>query len=285
MVSPIGIGRDRFWTALTEGHSGVRPIRAFAAAGLPVRIGAEVDDFDPKAYVRPRKSLKIMCRDAQLGMAAATLACQDAGLSAGMVDPERFGVVLGADRISTALEDSEPMYRGCFVEQRFDFDRWGTEGMAACHPLTFLKVLPNMIASHISIAQDARGPNNTIHQAEVSGLVAVSEAARVIQRGAADVMIAGGASSQMSAFHGTRRCALGILSHQQADPAAAMRPFDAGRDGQVWGEGAAIFILEDRHHAEARGAHTLARLLGWASTCAFQFLLLLQIPSELVFVI
>ncbi len=267
VVSPIGIGRDRFWAALTEGRSGVKPIRAFAEAGLPVCIGAEVEQFDPKEYVRPRKSLKVMCRDAQLGMAAATLACQDAGLKAGCVDPLRYGIVLGADRISNTLADSEAMYRRCVVQQRFDFDRWGTEGLAVCPPLCFLKVLPNMIASHISIAQDAQGPNNTIHQTDVSALVALSEAARTVRYGRADVMIAGAASSQMNPFDCVRRCALGFLSSQQQDPEAAMRPFDASRNGQVWGEGAAVFILENERHATARGAQIMARVLGWSSTC------------------
>ena len=143
----------------------------------------------------------------------------------------------------------------------FDFSRWGKEGMAASFPLNFLKVLPNMIASHVSIAQDARGPNNTIHQGEVSGLLAVAEAASVIRRGAADAMLAGGASSQLSPFDCVRHCMMGDISRRQDDPAAAMRPFDADRDGQVWGEGAAAFILESRPHAEAAGPRS------WRACC------------------
>jgi 3-oxoacyl-[acyl-carrier-protein] synthase II len=128
-------------------------------------------------------------------------------------------------------------------------------------------VLPNMIASHISIAQDARGPNNTIHQAEVSGLLAVSEAASVIQRGMADVMMAGGASSLMHPFDFIRRWVMGTMSPRRDDPETIVRPFDACRDGQVWSEGAAVLVLESRRHADARGAKVLARLLGCASTC------------------
>ena len=267
VVSPIGIGRERFWTALCRGESGIGQIRLFDPSELPIRIAAEVDDFDPRVYVSNRKGLKVMCRDAQLGVAAATLACRDARISPGHVDPDRFGVVLGADRICNRLEDSVETYRRCLVGGRFDFSRWGTDGLAGSYPLNFLKVLPNMIASHVSIAHDARGPNNTIHHAELSGLMAVAEAARVIQRGSADVMIAGGASSQMTPFDCIRRCVMEILSHRQDNPAAAMRPFDADRDGQVWGEGAAAFILENRQHAQARGAGVLARLLSWAATC------------------
>jgi len=267
VVSPIGVGRDRFWDSLCAGRSGVARIRQFDPGALPVQIAAEVRDFDPKPYVKPRKNLKVMARDAQLGVAASTLACQDAGVAEGVVDPERFGVVLGADRIAGSARDSEATYRACMVAGKFDFSRWGTEGMAGTFPLSFLRLLPNMTASHVSIAHDARGPSNTIHQAGVSSLLAVSEAARVIQRGAADVMIAGGASSQMSPYDWVRHCLGGGLSTSRDDPTTVLRPFDAGRDGQVRGEGAAAFIMESRSHAQARGATILARVLAWASTC------------------
>lgn len=267
MVSPIGIGKAEVRDSFRAGKSGIGPIRLFDPTGLPVRIAAEVGDFDAKAYVRPRKSLKVMARDTHLGVAAAMLACQDANVVPGAVEPERFGVILGADRICNDLEFAEPSYRAYTVDGEFDFDRWGTDGLDTTFPLSFLRVLPNMIASHVSIAHDARGPNNTIHQAGLSGLLAVVEAARVIQRGMADVMIAGGASSQMDPFDWVRHCVSGVLSTSRGDPTGVMRPFDAHRDGQVWGEGAAAFIVESRRHAEARKAPVLARVLGWASTC------------------
>ncbi len=267
IVSPIGIGREAFWRSLCQGRSGVGVVRRFDSAGLPISLAAEVLDFDPKQHVAQRKQLKVMCRDAQLGVAAAGLACQDAGLGPGKIDPDRFGVVLGADRICTALDDSQAAYLACLVNGSFDFSRWWHYGAAASFPLNFLKVLPNMIASHVSIAQDARGPNNTIHQSEVSGLLAVAEAADVIRRGAADVILAGGASSQLNPFDCIRHCVMGCLSHRQDDPTAAMRPFDADRDGQVFGEGAAVLVLERRRHAEARGAKILAGISSTASTC------------------
>lgn len=267
VVSPVGIGKQLFWDALCAGRSGVAVIRSFNPEGVPVQIAAEVKDFDPRAYVKQRKSLKVMSRDAQLGIAASVLACRDAGIEDGAIDPERFGVILGADRICNPVEDSESPYRACIADGAFDFGRWSTAGMAAAYPLGFLKVLPNMIASHVSIAHDARGPNNTIHHADTSGLLAVIEAARVIQRGAADVMLAGGASSQMTPFDWSCHCAIRHLSRHQGDPTEAVRPFDADRDGEVFGEGAGVFILESRRNAEARGARPLARILGFASTC------------------
>jgi 3-oxoacyl-[acyl-carrier-protein] synthase II len=267
IVSPIGIGREAFWQSLCHGRSGVGTLHLFDPTGLPIRTAAEVRDFDAKRYVPQRKQLKVMCRDAQLGVAAAHLACREAGLGPGKIDPERFGVVLGADRICTALDDSEPSYRACLVDGRFDFSRWWQQGAAASFPLNFLKVLPNMIASHVSIGEDARGPNNTIHQAEASGLLAVAEAAEAIRRGMADVMLAGGASSQLNPFDCIRHCVMGCLSPRQDDPAAAMRPFDADRDGQVFGEGAAVLVLERRRHAEARGVQVLAAVRSAASAC------------------
>jgi 3-oxoacyl-[acyl-carrier-protein] synthase II len=267
VASPIGIGRERFWSSLLQCQSGVARIGLFDPSSLPVQVAAEVRGFDPKPYVANRKSLKVMSRDAQLGMAASALACRDAGIAPGKVDPERFGIVLGADSICNPVDDSVATYSQCMTDGQFDFRRWATDGMAASFPLGFLRVLPNMIASHISIAQDARGPNNTIHQAEMSSALAVIEAATVIQRGAADVMMAGGASSQMNPVDCLRRSIMGLLSNRQDDPARILRPFDAGHDGQVWGEGATVLVLESRRRAESRAARPLARLLGWGIAC------------------
>lgn len=267
LVSPLGIGNQAVGEALRAGRSGIRALESFDASALPVRIGGEVRGFNPKDYIVQRKTLKVMARDSQIGIAASVLACQDAGIAPGKVDPERFGVVLGADRICGSLEDSEAPYRKCIQQGQFDFRLWGTEGMANSFPLSFLKVLPNMIASHVSIVQDARGPNNTIHQGDVSGLQAIVEAARVIQRGAADVMIAGGASSRATPLDWAIHCVVGRLSRRNDDPATVLRPFDADRSGEVYGEGAAVFVLESRRHAEARHARVLARLLGLGVAC------------------
>jgi 3-oxoacyl-[acyl-carrier-protein] synthase II len=243
----------------------VAPIRLTNCEALPARIAGEVKDFDPRASVKQRKTLKLMCRDAQLAVAAAALACRDAGIEDGVIDPERFGVALGADRICSSMEDCDLIYRPCLVDGRFDFSRWGTEGMGSAFPLGFLRVLPNMSACHISINQDARGPNNTIHQCDTSSLQAVIEAARVIQRGMADVMIAGGASSTMNPFDWAARGVSGRLSPRSDDPRDVMRPFDALRDGEVAAEGAAVYLLESSRHAQARKARILARILGGAS--------------------
>ncbi len=267
VVGPLGIGRQAFWSALLAGTSGVSESTNFDARGLPVRLVAEIRDFDPQAFVKPRKSLKVMARDTQLGMTAAALARDDAGLTAPSIDPDRFGVVYAADTINPTLSESADPYRPCIQDDQFHMEQWGTRGFDASFPLGMLKLLPNMIACHVSISHDARNHNNTLYMGDVSGLLAIGEAASVIQRGAAEVMLAGGASSRMQALDWARACVTLELSHRHEDPSAASRPFDARRDGQVRGEGAAALILEDRKHATRRGATVLASVLGWSSSC------------------
>jgi 3-oxoacyl-[acyl-carrier-protein] synthase II len=265
VVSPIGIGKDAFAASLTACRGGIRRIELFTNGDLPLPVGGEVRDFDPKLYVRPRKSLKVMSRDIQFAFAAADLACADARLREQPPDPERLGIVFGSDLIPCDLEEIAPAYRSSMAGGQFDFRRWGPAFMTDLFPLWMLKYLPNMPACHIGIAQDARGPNNSLTLGEVSSLSAVAEAMRVIERGQADAMIAGGGGSRV---HPTL-----LMAHRAydpalhgIDPAAACRPFDARRQVKVYGEGAGAFILEARHHAQARGANVLASILGYAAT-------------------
>lgn len=265
VISPIGIGTNAFWNSLCAGQSGVRPLQAFDTSGGCFHFGAEVLDFDPKEYVKPRKSLKVMSRDIQFGVAAADLARSDAGLTEGQVDPERFGVVFGADLMHCQLEDVENAYRRCTIDGRFDFSLWGKYAMEDVFPLWMLKYLPNMPACHIAIAHDARGPNNSHSLAEASALAAMSEACRVIERGHADVMITGGTCSRIHPTLWVRSSLLPVSRRNEA-PERASRPFDAGRDGFVNGEGAAALILESREHALSRGAKILASVRGFGAS-------------------
>ena len=266
VVSPIGIGCDRFWESLAAGTSGIRLVDLFDASSLKVRFGGQIPDFDPKVAVRPRKSLKVMSREIQLGFAAADMAIADASIAAGGIEPERFGVVFGNDMIYADLEDLETTYRRARSPAGFDFRAWSEAIHEEVHPLWLLKHLPNMTASHIAIAHDARGPNNTIVLGDVSSLLAVAEAASVIERGWADVMLAGGTGCRL---HPTALVARGdaLLSHRADDVERSSRPFDRGRDGLVNGEGSGAIILETREHAERRGATIRARLLGTAARC------------------
>jgi len=266
VVSPLGIGRRPFWEALVAGASGIRPLTRFDASGLTVRFGGQIPDFDPKHFVRPRKSLKVMSRDIQLGFTAADLAIADARLAAADVTAERFGVVFGGDMIYADLEDLEGTYRRAVADGAFDYARWSDAIQQELHPLWLLKHLPNMTASHGAIAHDARGPNNSIVLGDVSGLLAVAEAASVIRRGWADVMLAGGTGCRL---HPAALVARGTaqLSQRNSDIEAASRPFDRDRDGIVNGEGAGAIVLESRAHAERRGATILGRILATAVRC------------------
>ncbi len=263
VVSPIGIGQEAFWASLIEGRSGVRKLTVCADPDL-VPFGGEVIDFDPKNYVRQRKSLKVMSRDIQLAFAAAEMACTQARHHENPINPERLGIVFGDDMIPCELSELVPAYRSCIIDGCFDYKRWGEASMAEIFPLWMLKYLPNMPACHIGIAQDARGPNNTLTLGDVSSLSAATEAVRVIERGAADAMIVGGAGSRI---HPTMlfRGGLFELSRRSDDPAGASRPFDATRDGMVNGEGAGAFVFEGAEHARARGAAPLARILGYCA--------------------
>src|SRR5262249_38175935 len=144
------------------------------------------------------------------------------------LDPERVGVVFGADMIYCELPELASVFRACLVDGQHSKPLWGVKAMSELYPLWMLKYLPNMAACHIGIAVDARGPNNSITLGEVSSLLAIAEAMRTIERGQADVVITGGGSSRLHPtpllYRGEQR-----LSHRNDDPAAASRPFDAGR--------------------------------------------------------
>jgi 3-oxoacyl-[acyl-carrier-protein] synthase II len=266
VVSPLGIGADTVWRGLAAGESGIRPIDCFDARGLRVPYGGQVPGFDPRALIRPRKSLKVMSRVIQLGFVAAEQAMRDAGLGRGGTCPERFGAVMGTDMIYADIEDLEPTYRRAHRDGGFDYGLWAESILAETHPLWLLKYLPNMTASHVAIAHDARGPSNTIVLGDVSSLLAIGEAASVIRRGRADVMLAGGTSSRL---HPTAIVARGepAVPVAVADWQRVCRPFDRDRAAMLDGEGAAVFVLESRAHAEARGAPLRGRLLAETAGC------------------
>jgi len=261
VVCPIGIGKHPFWQSLMAGASGVRRLTHYDPTSLPVPFGAEVIDFQPKDFVTPRKSLKVMCREIQTGFSAARLALSDARLADGAVEPDRLGVLFGSEMFYGELQDMIESYRASANNGEFEMSRWGPEGIPKLFPLWMLMYLPNMAACHVAIALDARGPNNTVSQGDASSMLAFIEAVRVIERGLADVMIVGGSGTRLNPTPLMYRTDKN-LSHRLEDPTAASRPFDADRDGMVNGEGAGAFILEAREYAEARAANIQARVLG-----------------------
>jgi len=263
IVSPLGIGIDPFIESLRQGRSAVEPLSPYAEQGMMPHIGARVHDFDAEKFVH-RKTLKVMSREIQSAYAATDLALKHAGLAKGAVDPDRLGIVLGSEMLYGKIDELADAFRHCTADGQFHFEQWGKAAMHDIFPLWMLKYLPNMAACHVGIAHDARGPNNTITQGENSSLMAVMEAASYIQRGLADVAIAGGTGSRISEaalpFRGTLDVSL-----SPAEPTTVSRPFDAQRSGMVIGEGAGSLVLESRLHAEKRGANILASIAGFAS--------------------
>lgn len=267
-VTPLGTGNEVFWRNLAAGKSGVRKIQAFNVEGADHRIAAEVVDYDPKKHVQQRKTLKLMAQDIQLAMGAANLAVQDAGLELDSIDKPRFGVNFGAGLIATELSEISPAVRvSVNGSRKVDLKEWGKEGFGHLFPLWMLKYLPNMPACHISIVYDAQGPNNTITAGEASATLAMGEALRVMQRGTADVFLAGGTDSKIHPLSIVRLALLGRLTKRNDEPSEAMRPFDRQRDGTVPGEGSAVAVFEELSHAKRRGANIRAELLGFGSCC------------------
>jgi len=139
IVSPIGVGADAFWNSLISCSSGIMPLHWRGDRELSTPIGGAVKDFDPSRYIRPKKNLKVMGREIQLGVAAAELACRDGRMDPGVVAPERYGVVFGADTMATELDEVVNAYRACIVDGKFCFARWGEKGDSGIVPLWMLK--------------------------------------------------------------------------------------------------------------------------------------------------
>jgi 3-oxoacyl-[acyl-carrier-protein] synthase II len=269
VLTPIGLSPEDFWSALSSGRSGIAAISSFDATRLPVRIAGEIRDFDAREYVekKDRKSLKVMARTIQLAVAGAQRALADSAVDRTALDPDRFGVEFGASLIASELGELGPASQRSVNGQadHVDLDRWGTEGLANMPPLWMLKYLPNMLACHVAILHDARGPNNSITESDVASLLAIGEAFRILRRDQADFFLTGSGESKLNPLSLARQCLFQDLSKRNSEPARASRPFDLKRDGMVLGEGASILVLEDLDHARRRGARIYAELAGFGS--------------------
>ncbi len=232
MVTPIGIGRQEFWSSLEVGRCGIAPLWEAADANSPLLIGATLKDFDAKQYVTPRKALKVMAVELQTAFSASKLAWQDAGLGEGAVDPDRVGVVFGAETFSGELVDLVDAIKTCAPDGHMHFDLWGGSFLKTIQPLWMLKSLPNMPACHVGIAVDARGPNNTIVMDEVGGLLALQEAAMIIQRGAADMMVVGSTGNRTTPSRLMYRHA-SLYNTRVDQELPYCMPYDARRHGIV----------------------------------------------------
>lgn len=276
VLSPIGIGVDRFWNSLSEGRSGVTACDLFPGFAAPDNVGGAVSEFTDevarKVYLKDqRKNIKAMCREIQLGVASAGLALQHSGVNLDTIDHERLGVEFGANLMLSTPDILSAGGFACCDEgsTTFRFTRWGQEGLANMEPLWLLRYLPNMPACHISISSDARGPSNSLTLDDASGNAVLGEAMRILLRGHADVMITGATGTTLHPIKTLNLALWDDLARTPPAPESRARPFDKDRSGRVVGEGACTFILEDRAYAERRGAKIWARLLSTGSSCVF----------------
>jgi 3-oxoacyl-[acyl-carrier-protein] synthase II len=275
LISPLGSTPAALWSAMLEGKSGVGATTFFPADRQPLKYAAEarqftgeIDDFGEMEKERKKaikKGLKVMCRETRMAVAAAQLAIADAGFVEKPMDPEMSGVVLGSDYMLTMPEDYEAGMKTCASAGEFEFTRWGKEGLGDMAPLWMLKYLPNMPASHIAIYNDLRGPNNSLTMREAAGNLAVGEAFRTIQRGHANLMVAGATGTRILPMQAIHALQTEQMAAENCDPTKASRPFDKNRTGMVAGEGAGMVVLEEYESAKARGATIYAEVLGLGS--------------------
>ncbi len=252
VVTPIGLTVQEFWLNLTHGVSGVGPVTSFDASDLATKIAAEVKGFDPKNYMDFKEARRTH-RSTHFALAAARQAVADAALEIDPTDGEDVGVVMNTGGGGNALmeEGTHTLIDG---------------GPRKIGPFFLASVMANAAACQVSIALGAKGPVLTSALACASGAFALVEALHMLQRGDAQVVIAGGTESGMSRLFLTSFSNIGALSKRNEEPARASRPFDRDRDGFVYGEGAAALVIETEEHARARGARIYAEVAGGALT-------------------
>lgn len=270
----LGLGRDALWAALVEGRSAIGALTVVDGAALGVTLGAEIKELSardvvPKHY---RKAVKVMARDSEIAVIAASFAVRDAGLVTREQDgvaptypAARVGCQVGAGLIPTEIDEVASAFSTSRDEDgEFSLAKWGEGAINNLQPLWMLKYLPNMLACHVGIVHGCEAPSNTITCSEASGLLSLGESARVIERGDAEACFSGGAESKLSPLGLLRLISWGRLARGEGEARGA-RPYDPDSAGTITGEGGGILILEDRESCRARGAKAHAELLGFGA--------------------
>jgi 3-oxoacyl-[acyl-carrier-protein] synthase II len=251
-LTPIGNSADEFWAGLLQGRSGIGPITRFDTTGYPTRIAGEVKGFDELKYV-DKKEARRLDPYLKYAMACSVMAMQDAGLERDSVDGTRLGVLIGSGIGGiTTLLDGQDILRD--------------KGPDRVSPFVIPMLIVNMASGLVSMRFGAKGPNSSVVTACATGNHALGDAMRIIERGDADVMIAGGAEAIIVPLTIAGFCAMKAMSTRNDEPERASRPFDAGRDGFVCGEGGGILILEALEHALRRDARIYAEIIGYGMT-------------------
>lgn len=249
VLTPIGNSVSEFWSHLLAGRSGIRRIDRFDVSEFPTQIAGMVENFDPEAFM-DRKEARRMDRFAQFAVAAAKMALEDAGLSMADTDPERVGVYIGSGigGLHTLMEQHQILLE---------------KGPRRVSPFLIPMMIADMASGQVSIQFGAKGPNSAPISACATGTHAVGDATRMIQYGAADVMIAGGTEATIHPMALAGFSSAKAMSTRNDEPEKAVRPFELHRDGFVMSEGAGILILEALEHAQKRGARIYGEIVGY----------------------
>jgi 3-oxoacyl-[acyl-carrier-protein] synthase II len=249
VVSPIGNNKDVFWESLAAGKSGIVRITHFDPAAYPSQIAGEVKDFDPSAYL-DKKEARRLVSFIQFAVASSRMAVEDADLTITAENAPEIGVLIGSGIGGI----------GFLGEQAAVLREKGPNKLS---PFTVPYMITDMAAGYVSIYLGAKGPNSCVVTACASGTNSIGDAFKIIQRGAAKAMIAGGTEASITPLGVASFCAARALSTRNDEPTRASRPFDKERNGFVMGEGAGIVILEDLEFAKARGAKIHAEIIGY----------------------
>lgn len=252
LVTPLGVGTKKTWDALLRGESGIGPVTRFDATRFATRIAGEIRDFDPLAFIE-RKEIRKMDRFIQLAVVAAALAVEDSGIDPAALEGDRTGVCVGSG--IGGIGSIEETYK-ILLEK----------GPDRVSPFFLVQTIINEAAGQISIRYKAGGPNTSTVTACSTGTHAIGDSFRMIARGDADAMFAGGAEAPVTPLSVAGFSAMKALSERNDEPQKASRPFDSKRDGFVMGEGAGVVLLEELERALGRGARIMAEVVGYGAT-------------------
>jgi 3-oxoacyl-[acyl-carrier-protein] synthase II len=264
-VTPLGVTVRELWSNLKEGRSGVDYTTLFDASNFPTRISAEVRNWSLADVGEAPEPWEKRGRHTRFAIGAAKQAMEESGV-AGTVDPDRFGVYLGAGEGQQDFHNFSHMMVSALKGGQLDLGTFIRVGLERLDPQLELEQEPNMPAAYLATKFGAEGPNFNCLTACAASSQAVGEATEIIRRGDADVMLSGGAHSMIHPFGVTGFNLLTALSERNDEPQKASRPFDLNRDGFILGEGGAIVVLEEYERAKKRGAPIYGEILGYGTT-------------------
>ncbi|WP_177162338.1 beta-ketoacyl-ACP synthase II [uncultured Fusobacterium sp.] len=253
LITALGTGLEKSWTAIKEGKSGIKTIESFDTTNTPVKCAGEVRDFSPEDFGIEKKEVKKLARNAQFAIAASKMAQADSNLVIDETNAERVGVIVSSGIGGMEVFESQ-------IETRL------TKGNRRISPFTIPAIIANMAAGNVGIYLGAKGPNKAVVTACAAGTHSIGDAYEIIKLGKADVMFAGGTEGCITEFGINSFANMKALS-TNPDPKTASRPFTLDRDGFVMGEGAGVLVLEELEHAKARNAKIYAEVIGYGETC------------------